>query len=617
MKIKRLNIRNYRGIDEATFDLSDRLNVFVGTNGSGKTSVLDSIVISLTWLINRIQRENTNGRPITDHNIKYDTPFSSIEIEVLEGKKVYTWKIAKTKRGYKNTEKSELHGVSALAENYQNLLHEKSTLPVIAYYPINRVVNSTTPESSNKESINSLDVYENALGGKANYHSFFEWFRTQDDIVNEKVQSRTKWMIKNKTWVKRKTKKLLSIFENLLSTSSFDDRELFKRRISRFNNESVLYEEPRFFFYELSDLLHLLEYNKKEKRIDSLLNDVEFLLHTMASLSDSRRDNVIDYKKFPASLIRKTLLQISKIITKNQRFDEFAPVITFIWEALTFSILLSLWWMSDKGKRDIEKQFVKSHPSKKGPLDEDEIQDFIKNIERLVTTDLKRLDIANKNQGREIHFVTKAIEDFIPGYTNLRVSRIPKPYMLVDKDGQVINLDQLSDGEKNLIALVGDIARRLSIANSDSSKPLNGSGVILIDELDLHLHPGWQRLMIPNLLKIFPNCQFITSTHSPQILSHTRAQNIFLLQNKKGKFSFTKAMESFGKNTDRILEDLLGVDARPIEEKEKIHTLYQLIQQNELENAKVLLNELGNTIGEDPELARAESLIKRKEIIGK
>ena len=189
--------------------------------------------------------------------------------------------------------------------------------------------------------------------------------------------------------------------------------------------------------------------------------------------------------------------------------------------------------------------------------------------------------------------------------------------MLVDKNGETFNLEQLSDGEKNLIALVGDIARRLSIANPNSNKPLEGDGIILIDEVDLHLHPAWQRLIIPKLTELFPNCQFFITTHSPQVLSHVKPENIFLLKNENNKLTYSEPTESYGKNSDRILEDILGVDARPKKEKEALRKIYELIQSNKIEYAKKYIEELESQIGEDSELVKARVLIKRKEIIGK
>lgn len=101
--------------------------------------------------------------------------------------------------------------------------------------------------------------------------------------------------------------------------------------------------------------------------------------------------------------------------------------------------------------------------------------------------------------------------------------------MEIEKDGQLLTVNQLSDGEKCLIAMVSDLARRMAIANP-TGDPLQGEGIILIDEIDLHLHPKWQRMIVPKLLEVFPNCQFIISTHSPHVLTHIQPENIFLLR---------------------------------------------------------------------------------------
>jgi predicted ATP-binding protein involved in virulence len=234
-----------------------------------------------------------------------------------------------------------------------------------------------------------------------------------------------------------------------------------------------------------------------------------------------------------------------------------------------------------------------------------------------IRSEIKQKKNAYKGEGKELKTVSKAIEQFVPEYTSLRVKRVPRPHMLISKGNNSFNLDQLSDGEKNLITLIGDIARRLAIANPNSKDPLKGDGIILIDEIDLHLHPSWQRLMIPGLSKVFPNCQFIITTHSPLVLSHVRPESIFLLINENNELKYSSVLESFGKNADRILEDVLGVDARPIEEKKQLHELFRLIQDGEVDKAKVLIEKLRKLIGEDQELVKANVLIKRKQIIGK
>jgi predicted ATP-binding protein involved in virulence len=619
MKIKEIDIKNFRGISDVKFILSDNLNVFVGVNGSGKTTVLDAIATSLSWLVNRIQRESSSGRPITESSIKNETSFSIIELTVFEQKRSFKWKLTKTAKGEAYTEKSDLAQVSELATYFQSISRQNSTLPVFAYYPINRVVNATTPEYWVKDNINILDVYDNALDGKTNYQSFFEWFRLQDDIVNEKSQSRTKWMIQNKSWVKNRTKKLLSHLKEITEREGVEF-EYPRGRLFPFEKDDFIYEEPRYLFREIIDILRYSEFrNRKNFEFERTFHDLEYMLHKMGSLSDSKKDNLSEFNRFPTSIVEQIIKQICEL-QQNKDFEtDKKAMVSFIWEALLFAVLLSLWWLSNKGKKDIEKIFNQFNPTKYKDNYRWEIESgkFIDELNKTVINDAERLDNATRNEGRELNFVTKTIENFVPSYANLRVRRIPRPHMLVDKEGVEISLDKLSDGEKNLIALVGDIARRLSIANPNSKKPLDGEGVILIDEIDLHLHPSWQRLMIPQLTKAFPNCQFIITTHSPQVLSHVHHENIFLLKNDKGDFNYSKAMESFGQSSDRILEDLLGVDSRPAEQKEMLHDIFSSIQNGDLSVAKEKVKTLIDLIGEDPEIVKANVLIKRKEIIGK
>ncbi|MCT4616416.1 MAG: AAA family ATPase [Marinifilaceae bacterium] len=614
MYIENHKIHNYRGVNNVNFKLDSKLNLFVGVNGSGKTTILDSITIALSWLINRIQRENSSGKHISESDIRNSTPYSSIETIIKKDSNEFNWSITKTQRGESQVEKSNLKQVSDLAEYFRKQLKYNKQLPVIAYYPVNRLVKDTAPELSSRENYSILDVYDNAIGVKANYQSFFEWFRIQDDILNENLGSRTKWMINNKKWLKAKIDKSISKL-----TSLTKNQEEFKYFTERIKNDDLIFEEPRFLFRELIHILHTVEFKfQKSHHFEKILHDIEFLIHIISSVSEKRKDSLIDKEKILFH-IRRVFEQIEDISHDSKLNDDYNILIAFIWELFLFSILLSFWWLSDIGKSEIENLFKEYELSGQNDFKnwDDINKSFLNNIEQIIGNDTNRQDLATKNQGREIQIVTKTIEKFIEGYSNLRIKRTPRPHMLVDKNDETFNLEQLSDGEKNLIALVGDIARRLSIANPNSEDPLKGDGVILIDEVDLHLHPSWQRIIIPKLTQIFSNCQFFISTHSPQVLSHVKPENIFLLSNEKNELSYTKPIESYGKNTDRILEDILGVDARPKKQKEDLSEIYTLIHNNDLEEAKNKIKKLEELIGEDSELVKARVLIKRKEIIGK
>ena len=134
-----------------------------------------------------------------------------------------------------------------------------------------------------------------------------------------------------------------------------------------------------------------------------------------------------------------------------------------------------------------------------------------------------------KFRDRELQAVRTAIRRFLPGCSAVRIRRAPLR-MVIDKNGEELRVDQLSDGEKCTLAMVGDLARRMAIANPSPEDPLGGAGIVLIDEIDLHLHPGWQRHVVSALEATFPNCQFLVSTHSPQVVSHVAPERIWLLE---------------------------------------------------------------------------------------
>ena len=139
----------------------------------------------------------------------------------------------------------------------------------------------------------------------------------------------------------------------------------------------------------------------------------------------------------------------------------------------------------------------------------------------------------------ELSAVRRALNQFLPEFSEWKIRRTPLR-MEVNKNGVRLNIEQLSDGEKCMIALVGDLARRLVIANPNQDNPLLGNGIVLIDEIELHLHPEWQKSILPRLLRAFPNVQFIVTTHSSLVLAqlnsllYQRAQEISVFGLRSG-----------------------------------------------------------------------------------
>ncbi|MDD2814179.1 MAG: AAA family ATPase [Thiotrichaceae bacterium] len=211
----------------------------------------------------------------------------------------------------------------------------------------------------------------------------------------------------------------------------------------------------------------------------------------------------------------------------------------------------------------------------------------------------------------QLQAVRDALSRFLPELSEFRVRRSPLRFGAT-KYGREIRIDQLSDGEKCLIALIGDLARRLAIANPQLEKPLEGSGIVLIDEIDLHLHPAWQRHVIRQLPKVFPNCQFILSTHSPQILGEVEGKCIRLLKQDAmtGKIVCYTPKQALGLDSTAILKRLMDTEARDEETKKRLRDIFTLVDDEKFEEAREKIEQLKERLnGDIPELVEAEALI--------
>lgn len=188
--------------------------------------------------------------------------------------------------------------------------------------------------------------------------------------------------------------------------------------------------------------------------------------------------------------------------------------------------------------------------------------------------------------------------------------------MIVTKGKQSLEVSQLSNGEKVTLAMIGDLARRLALANPSLENPLEGEGIVLIDEIELHLHPAWQREIINRLESTFPNIQFILSTHSPQVLGElSDAQIFFVTQENDGEDIKVRSVPSlFGKDSNMILEQFMGVAEKNEEIKDMLQKLYRYIMESKLVEAKRMQEQLVEILGsDDPNLVKADMIIRRKE----
>jgi len=152
-------------------------------------------------------------------------------------------------------------------------------------------------------------------------------------------------------------------------------------------------------------------------------------------------------------------------------------------------------------------------------------------------------------------------------------------------NGEKVSTVALSDGFRSILALSGDLVWRLINSFPESNDPLQEQGVVLIDELDIHLHPTWQRTIAGLLRQTFPNIQFIMATHSPLVAVGAGSDAITYRFYHKGESTIVEPIENlYAMNVDRILQSpAFGlVSTYSPEMQEKIEKYYRLKRKRKL-----------------------------------
>ncbi|KCX91570.1 AAA family ATPase [Acinetobacter nosocomialis] len=446
-----------------TQDYPSNITVFIGNNGSGKTSLLKSVATALTWFVARLKHDKSNGTPIPESVILNTANAAAVEIIVNDQNlqqqiQAYTWRITKNRTARKTEFSTYLSELNQLTDYYKQWLgdDDQSSLPLIAFYPVERSVIDIPLKIREKHQFLQIDGYDNALNNAVDFRRFFEWFRDREDVENE------------------------------LASQVNDYADILKEE-----------------------------------------------LELVASLKNLNK-NKTDYQDFEN--LKNKLDKIINALEANNRQD-------------------------------------------------------------IATKDL------------QLEAVRQAIYTFIPEFSNLRVRRKPRLHMSVDKNDKTLNVSQLSQGEKSLMALVGDIARRLAMMNPKLDNPLHGKGIILIDEIDMHLHPQWQRSIIQRLQTTFPNCQFILSTHSPLVISDTQNILVYDLDGQE-----VNALPSlYGQDANTVLLQYMDTSYRNPKVAEQISQAMDAIQNNDFELANQLIQTLKLELGESQlDVMRLVAMLKKR-----
>lgn len=178
----------------------------------------------------------------------------------------------------------------------------------------------------------------------------------------------------------------------------------------------------------------------------------------------------------------------------------------------------------------------------------------------------------------------------------------------------------LSAGQRMMLALVADIAIKAVTQNAyllppselgPEDEPLptvfqKTPGVVLIDELDVHLHPSWQRRVARDLKETFPNIQFIATTHSPQVVGEVPTEQILKFDDE---LIYSPA-HSFGVDSSRILEETMDTKARTESIDNLLTQLAKQIDDEDFDGARETIQEMEISLGpNDPEITRARTLM--------
>ncbi len=220
----------------------------------------------------------------------------------------------------------------------------------------------------------------------------------------------------------------------------------------------------------------------------------------------------------------------------------------------------------------------------------------------------KTKEFAAIQQGQEsveLNVISRAVSNCIEDCNRIYFDIEEDELMMQFEDGSKMPAKNLSDGYRGMMAMVADIAFRCVILNPHlgENAALESKGVVLIDELDLHLHPSWQKRVIYYLKNAFPNIQFIATTHSPLIIASAKAGEVVKIPAENTIFNIEPQQKSYkGWQLDYILEDLMDMmDYQELNTGELLNQLNQAVNDGNMSLYDEKIRELEEVLhGNDP-----------------
>lgn len=184
-------------------------------------------------------------------------------------------------------------------------------------------------------------------------------------------------------------------------------------------------------------------------------------------------------------------------------------------------------------------------------------------------------------------------------------------YFAPDKGRIQIPLDQMSDGYRCALSLIGDIAYRMATLNPQLSESVlkETEGIVLIDEVDLHLHPEWQQHILNDLTETFPKIQFIVTTHAPAIINSINGGSLLIIDDNNNVIN--KSDDTYGQDINTVVKTIMYASVRPKPIQVLFDDFYRLLDEGNIEKSKEIISELRELIDiNDAELASC--IVKQK-----
>jgi len=249
----------------------------------------------------------------------------------------------------------------------------------------------------------------------------------------------------------------------------------------------------------------------------------------------------------------------------------------------------------------------------------------IKANDKLLVAWLRKMTLIQLQQGKnlpELRAVLQAITSCtassldvepstVHSYFDMKTDELCIEYVTNTGDSHNHPVHELSEGYKNTISMVADIAYRMAKLNPQLlDLVLTTSGVVLIDEIDQHLHPTWQQKILEDLMKVFPNIQFIVSTHSPFIISTAPVGSVVTITNDE---TFI-AEDMYGSDVNTTTLAVMDASPRKPKIQELFDTFNTYLDEESYKEAREILDSLQKIISDnDPELIASTLALKMEE----